>query len=185
MESPPHAETVPQFSRASSSSVFIMFAAREVDTRESTWSEWERERKIRNKATAVYPTITRLPFLIIQRKNKAFFSGSYLYTRALPVRRGFQNWVSSCFPLISETGFYVYNMVIHVTHCGVWVDRKVEMQGHWSKGTKRNVLSLGTQLSPGSFCWTKVPGCRLFAAISPISNDVNKYLLSEWIKEMA
>lgn len=58
-ESPP--QTVPQLNGASPSSAFLMFAAWEADTRDSTVNV-RGGRKIRNKAIAVYPTVTRATF---------------------------------------------------------------------------------------------------------------------------
>lgn len=93
-KSPPHAETVPQFSRASSSSVFIMFAAREADTRESTWREWERREEDKEQGDCCLPNCNKgYLFLSVLKKEQSLLSVGVIYgtPKALPVRRGFQN----------------------------------------------------------------------------------------------
>ena len=93
-KSPPHTETVPQFNCASSSSVFITFAAREADTRESTQRECERREEDKEQGDCCLPNCNKgYLFLSVLKKEQRFLSVGVIYgtPKALPVRRGFQN----------------------------------------------------------------------------------------------
>lgn len=76
-------------------------AAREADTRKSTQSKRERREEDEEQGDCCLPSSNKgYLFLSALKKEQRFLSVEVIYgtRKALPVRRGFQNWVS--FPLL-------------------------------------------------------------------------------------